>query len=428
MTAWRLIWNELLHRKANAALATLAVAVAVGVLVADIVLLRIHDAQTEAILKRRQQETDQRLAGAEDDYRRLMKELGFNLLILPSKQDLAEFWEKGYATHTMPEEHVRKLADSGTQTMRHLLPVVQQKVLWPEQRRRIILIGTRGEVPIRHRAQKEPMLLAVPVDKAVLGYQLARDLDLNAGDAITLLGREFTVDSARAERGTAEDATIWVDLKAAQELLDMEGRINGIEALKCFCAGAGLDKLRQEVARVLPDTKVVVRENKVTIRAKARAAIKAEHEAAMAQEMANRAHLREARESFAAVLVPMVMLGSALWIGLLALANVRDRTAEIGILRALGVRSGQISFVFLAKAGMVGLVGGLLGYALGIAAGVAAARTSGNTATIGLSAGLLAPALLLAVIPAAAILAAAVSWVPAIIAGRQDPAVVLGRE
>ena len=434
MTVWRLVRKEIGHRRLNFVLAVAAVAVAVGVLTGHMILLQVHDLRTEATLTARQEAADQRLAVMEDDYRKYMKELGFNLLILPAEQDLTEFWTKGYGTHTMPERHVKKLADSGTNSMRHLLPLVQQRVLWPEQKRRVILIGTRGEVPLKHRRPKEPMLLAVPPGQAVVGYELAADLELKPGDTITLLGADFVIAECQPERGSAEDVTIWVDLAGAQKLLSMPGEINAIEALKCFCPGDGADVLRAEVAQILPQTKVVLRQNAVTVRAKARARARAEHEAALAGEQAQRGELRAGREALAAVVVPLVIVGAAVWVGLLALSNVRQRRGEIGIFCALGLGAGQIHAVFLVKAVLIGLVGALLGYvaaftvsAIGARSGAEAGAQAGAELVIAPSE-LFDPIPFVAMVLATPVLAALATWVPATIAARMDPATVLARE
>jgi len=428
MSVWRLIRKEILHRKLNFVLGVVSVVVAVGVVVAQFTLLRAHDLCTEQLLERKQAEADARLARLEDDYRKYMKELGFNLLILPVGQDLTEFWEKGFATSTMPEGNVRKLAESGSMLIRHLLPIVQQNVFWTEQKRRVILIGTRGEMPLSHRRPKEPMLLAVPEGKVVVGHQLAQDLALEVGRKITLLGREFVIHKCRPYRGSAEDATIWVDLKAGQELLNMPGQLNAIEALKCRCRTASTEQVQEEVAGYLDNqVKVVVRENPVTIRAKARDRARTERDAALAAEKVSRARLRRTRESFAAVAVPLVLIGSAVWIGLLALSNVRERLAEIGVLRAIGVRSVHILSVFLAKALVVGLVGALVGYGGGLAVGMAVAKVSPS---LGVEAPgkLFVPGLGAIVLVAAPLLAMLASWAPATVAARQDPAVVLSKE
>ncbi|MCD6303970.1 MAG: FtsX-like permease family protein [Planctomycetes bacterium] len=429
MTVWRLIGKEILHRKLNFVLGVVSVLIAAGVVVGQFTLLRAYDVCTEEILARKQAADEVRLAKLEDDYRKYMKELGFNLLILPKDQDLAEYWAKGYATHTMPEEYVHRLATaSGPTVIRHLLPVVQQRVLWPEQKRRIILIGTRGEVPLAHRNPKEPMLLAVPKGQVVMGYELARDLGLKVGDAIQFMGRKFTIQKVRPERGTAEDATIWMDLPAAQELLNMTGRINGIEALKCHCAGVSPEKARRIITSELDDkVRVVLRENKVTLRAKARDRARREHVEAMAALKASRARLRRTRESLASVVVPLVLIGSAVWVGLLALSNVRERSAEIGILRAIGVGSRRIFTVFLAKAVLIGLLGALGGYALGLGVSMFATQ---HVASLRIEhpAKLFVPLVLAGVLVAAPIISVLASWAPATLAARQDPAVILSRE
>ena len=61
----------------------------------------------------------------------------------------------------------------------------------------------------------------------------------------------------------------------------------------------------------------------------------------------------------------MVVLACALWVGLLAWANVRERRTEIGLLRALGKSSLRIASLFLGKATLLGFCGGLTGCLLG---------------------------------------------------------------
>ena len=46
--------------------------------------------------------------------------------------------------------------------------------------------------------------------------------------------------------------------------------------------------------------------------------------------------------------------------------SVKERTKEIGILKAVGARRGQISSIFLFEAGIIGLIGGVGGVALGV--------------------------------------------------------------
>jgi ABC-type lipoprotein release transport system permease subunit len=400
MTFWRLVAREILYRKVNFALGVVSVLVAVGCLVGELSLLRAHDLRTQA-----------RMARLNDEMRKEMKKLGFNILILPKDQNLADLYATDYASKHMPEEYVKRLANSKIMTVRHLLPSLRKKIEWREQGGRVaLLIGVRGEVPVVHRSPKKPILYPVPPGTVIVGYHLHKPLGLKKGDTVTILGREFTVHQCNDERGSKDDIALWANLEEAQALLDKEGQINEIMALKCQCAGMGILQVRKEIQRILPDTQVVEFATKAMARARAREAA-----AAAAQET------RAAMARFAAWLVPIVTLGAIVWIGFLAFANVRDRRQEIGILRAVGVGSRRVFLVFLAKAVLFGIVGAALGYVGGTGVG----WLWGDVPSAEGYAALFDPLLLLGALLVAPLLACLASWLPALMAAQQDPAVVL---
>lgn len=422
MNVLRLVIREIAYRKLNFALGVLSVLVAVGILVAQLTLLLAYDLRTDAIIALKEAETKQKMAAMEDDYRKITKKLGFNILILPKNQNLGDLFADDYAAKTMPEEYVKRLANSRIMTVRHLLPILQVKRKWDERNRTVLVVGTRGEVPLAHRKPKEPMMTLVERGQMVLGYELHRSLGLKTGDAVKFLGHDFTVATCHPERGTKDDITVWMNLAQAQELLDKKGEINGILALQCFCAQSMVERLRREVAEVLPDTQVIEFQSKVLIRAEARQRAADTAREAIAAEKANRARMRTEREGFAAVLVPLVLVGCTVWVAVLAFSNVRERRLEIGILRALGVRQVQVFALFLIKAVVTGLVGATLGFGLGYVVGAA----SGDAPALATGGAPLFDArLLLAVLAAAPLLSALASWLPALTAAQQDPAVVL---
>lgn len=402
MNLRHLIVREILHRKGSFLVGTLSIVAAAGCLVGALLALEAHDLRTR-----------EEMRDLEDAYRKITKKMGFNVLILPGEQDLGRLYADDYASSYMPEEYVTRLAESEIVTINHLLPSLQEKLIWPEERRTVIVIGTRGEVPILHRDPKRPLLEAVPRESAVLGYELHHSLGLDVGDTIRFLGRELTVSKLHGERGTKDDITIWLHLEEAQELLEKEGRINAILALECHCAGDRITAVRTEIEGILPDVKVVEQASKAKARADAR------DRAAQAAAGARREH-----EAFAAVLVPLVLAGACFSIGLLALANARDRAPEVGILRALGLGTKDIARVFLGKAAVMGLVGGGIGCLAGFFIGIVWGDVGLDAAA---AAEFLQPALLLllAVLAGAPLVAMAAAWMPAVIASRQDPAEVL---
>jgi ABC-type lipoprotein release transport system permease subunit len=423
VSIWRLALKEILFRKVSFALALVSVAAACGCLVGALVLLDMHDLRTREVLRAKELETQRQMAELEDSMRKAMLGLGFNVVILPQGQKLGDWYAEDSSTSYMKEEYVETLSRSKIVTVQHLLPTLQARVKWPETKRTIILVGTRGEIP--GSTARKPMVQAVPPTKIILGYELHDSLGLKAGDKLKLMGREFTVHQCYPMRGNKDDITAWVELGTAQEMLDKKGLINAILALECECAWADLAKVREEITRALPGTQVIERGSEALARAEARRKVGQEAKAAIEREARGRADLRAQRERLASILVPMAMLAAAVWVMLLALGNVRDRRTEIGLLRAIGVRSRQILLLFLSRAVIVGLVGGAIGVAAGFLVGRAVGGSPGAGAGAALAFRWTYAALAMALAP---VLAAAASWVPAMLAAQQDPAAILREE
>lgn len=453
MSVTQLILREISHRKLHFTLAVLAVTLAaVSVVIADGVIRR-DGVVTQRILQAKQAETEAAveekvrqvsIAGAEleDAIRKQMKGLGFNVLILPEDQDLSELHLRGSLTSTMPEEFANRLAESKIVTINHLLPTVMKQVRWPEQDLDVVLYGTRGEVPIMHRDLKKPLLDAVAPGQMVVGYEIAQRLQLEVGQSVEFMGQPFRISKLHPERGSSDDVTLWIDLGQAQELLGMQNLVHAILALECECAGDRIAQIRAEIAGILPGTQVIERYSQALARAEARAKAKqvaeeslaAEQlaaEQALAREAASRAQLEEQHRRLAGWVIPLVLVLAAGAVGFLAYTNVRYRREEIGILRALGLRTRQVMAVFLGKAAVTGLVGGVLGAAIGVAAGLVlapgAGLETGSPEWVGVTlTGMAGWWITVVTTPLLAIaLAMLASWVAAVMAANQDAAVVL---
>jgi len=101
--------------------------------------------------------------------------------------------------------------------------------------------------------------------------------------------------------------------------------------------------LRKEIGAVLPEAQVFQAKSMAEARTKQRQMV---------------------RNVFA-VLLPFVIIACGVWIGVLAVMNVRDRRPEIGLLRALGYNSAMVCLLFLGKAVFVGVLGAVAGFLLG---------------------------------------------------------------
>ena len=445
MNIRHMIVREISFRFGSFLLAVLSVLVAVGCLVAELSILHLHDETTERIVAKKEADTKQRMdkletdtkkrmAKLQDDYRKITKKMGFNILILPAKQDMNKLYVQGYANATMPEKYVKDLAASKIMTIRHLLPIVQQMTRWDEHKRTVLLTGIRGEETLLHRDPKKPLLPQVPKDTLVIGYELATGLDLKKGDKVQFQGRNFSIHKVQPERGTKDDITVWMDLGQAQKITNTEGKLNVIMALECNCASIDrLGEIRKEVQKVLPDTKVIELQGQALARAEARNRAKKEAmdskkriadeaAAALKSEKDSRDQMRSQLTMVGSLLIPLALLGAIVWLAVLSINNVREREAEIGILRALGLSSSNVYVLFISRAVLVGVVGAVLGYLLGSCVGLAWAEMDVSLFSDSWNYSLI---LLVSTLVAAPLICAGIGWMAASLANQQDPAAIL---
>ena len=254
----------------------------------------------------------------------------------------------------------------------------------------------------------------------VVGYELHRSLDLGVGKTIKFsrsAAGDFRLGAAAGQPGRHYP----LDQSAARprKLLDKPGQINAILAIECNCAADLLARFATEIARVLPDTQVVEFASKALARAEARSRAAAAAQEATEREQRSRAAAARQRERLFAVLTPLVIGACAVWAGLLALGNVRSRTGEIGILRALGVPTRRILAILLVRAALIGLLGAAIGFGVGwLGSWLGENRLSGGPPL----AALFDPRLFAMVLLLTPILSALISWLPAIWAAQLDPA------
>ncbi len=333
-----------------------------------------------------------------EETKRLTRDLGFNVLIVPGDTDMARFWAADYPEGDMPEEYVQKLAATPGIGADHYVAMLQRKVRW--QGHDMLLTGILPEYTAVDAATKAPMGYKLGRGKCYLGFVLARRLGAKGRDTIQVLGKKLTVERVLLEDGSKEDIRLYAHLPDVQDMLGMEGRINTIEALNCLCDGGSLDVLRAKIATALPDT----------------------HVTQMRTIAEARIETRRMAKDYAAGLLAITLVLCALWIGFLAMLNVRERRAEIGILRALGFGSLRLAALFLTRTALMGLFGALIGFFLGTALalhfGPELFRLTFRSMEPAYD--LLLPSLL--VVPGISALA---GLLPALVAVTQDPAVTL---
>ncbi len=115
--------------------------------------LRARDASSVGELEAK---TGEELARMEDQTRRLMRDMGFNLMIVHRDTNMSDFWADDFAAADMPQEYVDRLAaDRRLTLVRHLVATLQGRLTW--ENRKVLVVGYRPEATQMHLAEKSPM-------------------------------------------------------------------------------------------------------------------------------------------------------------------------------------------------------------------------------------------------------------------------------
>ena len=233
---FHLILKEIIHRKLNFLLALLAIVTAVTLFVSFFTTGQASRRETS----------------------RLMRDIGFNLRIIPKETNMNRFLSTGVSEYTMPEEYVRRFETQENLYYNHLTAILSKKMLWNGMD--IILTGMAAREVVPPGAKKSPMIFEIKQGTVHVGSALADSLGIEKGDKIEILGASFNVARRLQPTGTIDDIRIYALLRDVQALLNMEGKINEIKALECLCFAPGADRitvLEEHLEKLLPEAKVI---------------------------------------------------------------------------------------------------------------------------------------------------------------------------
>lgn len=240
------------------------------------------------------------------------------------------------------------------------------------------------------------------VHSAIVGVNVAERLRLRQGDDLNITYQSriqrFTVKGV-VDTGGSEDDQIFVLLEEVQRVLERPGSISEVQ-ISALTDKQPLSTLKENLERRLPHLKVSL----VSQLAQAETMVIGKVQLLMT------------------IISVVVLLASAMVVMTTMTTSVLERAREIGLMKALGASDMNVSALFLAEGGAIGVVGGVLGYGLGFILAQFVGRTVFGTGI------LLRPLLMpitLGVALAVALLACAV---PVGRAVRIDPAITLRGE
>ncbi|MBX3426353.1 MAG: ABC transporter permease [Pirellulales bacterium] len=349
-----LVWRELFERKSQ--MITITVGILLGI--TTVIAIRNITHYSEKAVARE------------------LDSLGANVLILPKSVSLQDYYAADMHEEVIPEEYVMRLTMSDLQGVDNLSPKLcvptelggrnysltgilpksefQAKAAWAGAGifSRPIGCGALelGDEPAEEDKKtlvRKRVIKDLAPNEALIGADVAAAQGLSEGSTANLLGESFTVVAVLPETGTVDDSRIFAHLHTVQRLAGKGEVVNCIEVVGCckeIASGlvAGVNKL-------LPDAKVVTVKQVVDTQVK----------------------VHNMMERLSQLFVAIIVVVGGAGIANYMFANVSERRREIGTLMAMGADSRLIQRMFLAKALVLGLVGGVGGFVIGTVLAVA---------------------------------------------------------
>ena len=287
----------------------------------------------------------------EEDVANKLDQFGSNILIIPDAGEALTFGGITVGTAGQAKELDMSLIPL-MQTIKNkeTLATIAPKLLADDQvlGKRVLLLGVDFPQELRLKKWWRVQGLAkgqIPQANEILaGSEVASLLKLSTGQKIQIKGQEFTVRGLIQPTGSPEnDQALFMDLPTLQQLTHKPGSISLIEAA-AFCYTCPIDEVTRQLREKLPGTKITA----------LRATLEARDQTVRKFSL------------FTFTLAAILFAACAVFMATSLASSVRERTRDVGVLRAIGFRRRHIIELILWEAGSLGLLGGILGYTAGM--------------------------------------------------------------
>ena len=195
-------------------------------------------------------------------------------------------------------------------------------------------------------------------NEVLIGSQVASEIfskELKAGSEITIKGRKFQVAGVLNSLGSKQDdSMISMDMKVYQ---DITGEKRGTAAYAMVKLEDGADE--NAVAENIEEALKATRKRRSGTDEADFSVITSEKMGAIAGNILGIIQMVIIAFASIAIIVGGIGITNSMF------TSVRERTKEIGIMKAIGAKNSAILLIFLFEAGIVGLIGGIGGTLFG---------------------------------------------------------------
>ncbi len=181
---------------------------------------------------------------------------------------------------------------------------------------------------------------------------------VGVGASVNILGQSFTVVGIHGTSSVSDRLTLYMNLSDAQALT---GNVGYITDLRVFAASADVvSQVATSISSLHPELQVTTAQDRLT-------ALQTEQSTYTAA-LTNAQNSINATQTTAIEEIVVVVAATSLIVLFVMLYTVRERTKEIGTLKAIGFSSWNVMGQFILEGVLLSTIAGLVGIAIGVVA------------------------------------------------------------
>lgn len=283
---------------------------------------------------------------AQDDLNRQLENFGANMVIYPKSDDFSlQYGGVSLASVGVTGSEL----EEGDLERIYMIPnaeninIVSPKVIGKVQAgdEPVLLVGVNFTSELRLKKWWSIIGEAPKAGEVLLGEDALERLGLQ-GQKISLNGRDFTVSGYINRTGTQDDKVIFMELHEVQGILGKQGKLSLIEVM-AFCNTCPIDEIIRQIEENVPNTEGVAARQLIN------------------SQMSFMSRFLE----FGLAVSIFILLMGIISLTTSMMGFVKEKTMEIGILRAIGFRKNDIGRIIIFEALIVAVLAGVFGYMLG---------------------------------------------------------------
>jgi putative ABC transport system permease protein len=185
------------------------------------------------------------------------------------------------------------------------------------------------------------------------------------GDSVNILGQSFTVAGIYSPTSVADTQMLYMNLSDAQAITNNTGYIT---SLTVFAQNSGdVSSLASEISALHPELTVTTAQDRES-------ALSTE-ESTYTNALANADASDSQTNNTAIEEIVVVVLATSLIVLFVMLYTVKERTKEIGTLKAIGFSNSTVMTQFMLEGVLLSMIAGVVGIAIGMVAAPTIAST-----------------------------------------------------